>query len=58
MTTAKVVGIKKIGKEDTYNMEVKDVHNFIANGIVVHNSIDSLRYIVDEWQRQGKILVI
>jgi hypothetical protein len=22
------------------------------------HSIDSLRYIVDEWQRQGKILVI
>jgi ribonucleotide reductase alpha subunit len=23
--------------EDVYNMEVKDYHNFIANGIVVHN---------------------
>lgn len=58
MTTAKVVGIKKIGKEDTYNMEVKDVHNFIANGIVVHNSIDAERYLISEWQYQGKLLTI
>ena len=40
-------GIKKIGKEDVYNLEVKETHNFVANGIVVHNSIDATRYCLD-----------
>ena len=40
-------GIKKIGKEDVYNLEVKETHNFVANGIVVHNSIDATRYCID-----------
>lgn len=33
-----VVSIKKIGKEDVYDMEVYDTHNFAANGIFIHNS--------------------
>jgi hypothetical protein len=46
--------VKYIGKEDTYNMEVEEYHNFIANGIVVHNSIDAQRYLLAEWVDQGK----
>ena len=32
--------IKDYGIEDVYDIEVPDYHNFIANGIVVHNSIE------------------
>ena len=34
----KVRGIKLIGKELTLDLRVEDEHNFIANGIVVHNT--------------------
>jgi len=33
-----ITSIKYIGKEDIYDMEVEDNHNFIANGIIAHNS--------------------
>ena len=52
--TVKVKGIKKLDKEDTYNMEVEETHNFIANGIVVHNSIDASRYLLKEWVDTGR----
>jgi intein/homing endonuclease len=34
----KVVSIEKHKKEMTYDIEVENDHNFLANGIVVHNS--------------------
>lgn len=33
----KVLSIKPLGKEDVYCMEVDKNHNFVANGVVVHN---------------------
>jgi len=36
----KIVEIKKIGVEDVYDATVSQVHNFVANNIVVHNSIE------------------
>lgn len=40
-----VVSIKKIDKQDVYNMEVADNHNFAVNGgYIVHNCMDDLRY--------------
>jgi hypothetical protein len=33
-----IKSIKEIGKEDVYDIEVKGGHNFVADGIVVHNS--------------------
>ncbi len=36
--TDKIINIKYIGNKMTYDMETEDNHNFIANGIVVHNS--------------------
>lgn len=38
--------IQKIGNDDVYCMEVPNTHNFIANGMVVHNSVDALRYVI------------
>ena len=47
--------IKKLpNKEDVYNMEVEEVHNFVANGIVVHNC----RYLLAEWKEQGKCPIV
>lgn len=42
----KVSKIEPIGEIETYDIEVKDQHNFIANNIVTHNSADLL--IIDE----------
>ena len=43
----KVKGIKRIGKADVYNMEVKNHHNFsVCGGFIVHNCMDSTRYFV------------
>ena len=33
----KVISAAFYGYKDTYNMEVEENHNFVANGIVVHN---------------------
>ncbi len=35
-----IVEIKELGIEDVYDMTVDEVHNFIANDIIVHNSIE------------------
>ena len=53
-----VKSVKKMGVEDTYNMEVEEVHNFVANNIIVHNSIDATRYLIDEWKDTGRCPII
>lgn len=41
-----IVSIIYIGEEKTYDIEViNNPHNFVANGIVVHNSQQSQRYV-------------
>ena len=45
-----VLHIKNIGKQKVYDIEVKDTHNFVANGAVVHNCIkdtELLQQLVD-----------
>jgi DNA polymerase elongation subunit (family B) len=42
---------KEIGKQKVYDIEVKDTHNFVANGAVVHNCIQDtalLQKLVDK----------
>lgn len=58
VVSVKVKSVKKIGVEDTYNMEVEEVHNFMANNIIVHNSIDATRYLIDEWKDTGRCPII
>ena len=36
----KVVNIKNIGKQSVYDIEISETHNYIANGIIVHNCHD------------------
>jgi phage terminase large subunit len=41
----KVIKVERIGRADTYNLHVKDTNCFaINNGVIVHNSYDSVRY--------------
>lgn len=41
----RVVLVEYIGKQDVYNLEVDDHHNFSVNdGLIVHNCCDALRY--------------
>jgi PBSX family phage terminase large subunit len=42
----KVVPSKIRGKRDVYNLTVKDKHEFYANGILVANCLDALRYVL------------
>lgn len=43
-----VKGIRFVGKQDVYNMEVDKHHNFAVNdGLIVHNCIDALRYAIE-----------
>ena len=43
----RVVEVRKLGKEDVYDIEVPKSHRFIANGIVSHNTSKSslLKYV-------------
>lgn len=38
MKTSKVLKIKKIGVKQTYDLTIKNNHNFICNNHVIHNS--------------------
>ena len=33
-----ITGIEPIGERETYDLEIEGEHNFVANGLVVHNS--------------------
>ncbi len=35
-----ITSITPLGEEDVYDATVEDVHNFVANDIIVHNSIE------------------
>lgn len=44
-----IIAIEDAGMVDTYDIEIDDeCHNFIADGLVVHNSQQSQRYVVPE----------
>ena len=47
----KIKSIKKLDKrEDVYDLEVPKYHNFAVNGgIIVHNSIDAVRYSLEKY---------
>lgn len=44
ITRSELTSVFLVGIEDVYNMEVKDTHCYAANGIVIHNCCDSMRY--------------
>lgn len=53
-----IKSIEYYGKEDVYDIEMKEpYHNYVANGFVVHNCIESQRY-VNEAREEGGIRFI
>lgn len=43
---SKIISVKYIGIEDTYDVEMMaPYNNFVANGFIVHNSVQSQRYV-------------
>lgn len=45
---AKNISTLKEYEQPTYDIEVEDMHEFFANGILVHNCIDATRYVILE----------
>ncbi len=45
-----VKSVKKVGCAPVYNMEVDGNHNFSVNGLIVHNCMDAVRYMVNTMQ--------
>jgi hypothetical protein len=43
-----IVSIRDVGREDVYDMEVEGYHNFVANGVVIHNSRHPAKSRIDE----------
>jgi len=41
-----IVKRKRCGKEDVYNLTVVNEHNYYANGILVKNCLDAIRYVI------------
>jgi len=60
----KIISIKYIGKEDVYDMEVEDNHNFIANGFIIHNSgktfcaIEIIKEIIKKEPKSQFLIVV
>ena len=53
----RVKAVRTTGRrEDVYDLTVPDYHCFSVNGgIIVHNSIDAVRYATERiWRRKGQ----
>ena len=54
----RIKSVEYVGKEDVYNMEVRDHHNYsVAGGFIIHNCIDSTRYSFSEDMRTDTIKI-
>lgn len=54
ITTAKLVHLEK-GKswqEKVYDLTIEDVHEYVVNGVLVHNCMDAMRYAL--YMNEGK----
>lgn len=54
---APIESITYLGFEDTFDIEVEGVHNFVAEGIVVHNSEVVYHNLAKQWEEKGVIFV-
>ena len=50
------ITLNSVETAEVFDIEVADMHEFFANGILVHNCIDSARYSCITWlyQYRGK----
>lgn len=53
----KILSIEKLGIEEVYDIEVDGHHNFIANGLVVHNSEVVYGSLKEAWAKDGVIFL-
>ena len=51
--TKKVTGISRGFQPITYNLEVEDTHCLAVDGVIAHNSMDSIRYCVVSAVKKG-----
>lgn len=51
----RIVRRKRCGREDVYNLTVENEHNYYANGILVKNCLDALRYVIMMKQPEPKL---
>jgi hypothetical protein len=47
------LGGRSVGQHKVYNLTVEDCPEFFANGVLVHNCLDALRYALYSYKRQG-----
>jgi len=45
-----IVKRKRCGREDVYNLTVEKEHNYYADGVLVGNSMDAIRYGLDSYR--------
>ena len=45
-------------KEKVYDLTIEGEHEFFANGILVHNCMDAIRYAFDKYRRQNEYYVV
>jgi len=50
-----VLNVESAGVQEVFDMEVPEIHNFVANGIVVHNSGKSTPWEAFDWCLWGVI---
>lgn len=48
LSGVRLVKRTKLNKQEVYDLAVEDQHEYFANGLLVHNCFDSLRYIAVE----------
>ncbi|CAN2041375.1 thymidylate synthase (FAD) [Candidatus Magnetomoraceae bacterium gMMP-15] len=54
-----IIKIEKHGIQETFDIEMKEEpHNFVANGIVVHNSQESTRYVMYSKDKFGAEITV
>ena len=54
---ARIESITPVGVEPVYDIEVDGPHNFVAEGLIVHNSEAIYHSLKAEWEKQGVIFV-
>jgi len=54
---AKIKSIRPLGIETVYDIEVQNYHNFIAEGLIVHNSNVVYHKLKEEWEKLGVVFL-
>ena len=54
---ARIESIAPVGVEPVYDIEVDGPHNFVAEGLIVHNSEAVYHSLKAEWEKQGVLFV-